>query len=52
MTGLWQISGRSDADDDQRHYLDAWYVKNGSFGYDLIILLKTSKVVFQREGAY
>jgi lipopolysaccharide/colanic/teichoic acid biosynthesis glycosyltransferase len=52
MTGLWQINGRSDADDDQRVYLDAGYVKNGSFGYDLIILLKTSKVAFNREGAY
>jgi len=32
--------------------LDAWYVKNWSFWYDLIILLKTIKVVVKREGAY
>lgn len=52
MTGLWQISGRSDIDYDKRVYLDAWYVKNWSFWYDLIILLKTIKVVLKREGAY
>lgn len=52
MTGLWQISGRSDLDYDKRVYLDAWYVKNWSFWYDLIILLKTIKVVVKREGAY
>ena len=52
MTGLWQISGRSDTDYDKRVYLDAWYVKNWSFWYDLIILLKTIKVVIKREGAY
>jgi undecaprenyl-phosphate galactose phosphotransferase len=52
MTGLWQISGRSDIDYDKRVYLDAWYVKNWSFWYDLIILLKTIKVVVKREGAY
>jgi Undecaprenyl-phosphate galactose phosphotransferase WbaP len=52
MTGLWQISGRSDTDYDKRVYLDAWYVKNWSFWYDLIILLKTIKVVLKREGAY
>jgi lipopolysaccharide/colanic/teichoic acid biosynthesis glycosyltransferase len=52
MTGLWQISGRSDTDYDKRVYLDVWYVKNWSFWYDLIILLKTIKVVLKREGAY
>jgi Undecaprenyl-phosphate galactose phosphotransferase WbaP len=52
MTGLWQISGRSDTDYDKRVYLDAWYVKNWSFWYDLIILFKTVKVVIKREGAY
>lgn len=52
MTGLWQISGRSDTDYDKRVYLDAWYVKNWSFWYDLIILFKTIKVVINRKGAY
>ena len=52
MTGLWQVSGRNDLDYDSRIYLDAWYVKNWSLWYDLIILLKTVKVVLQRTGAY
>jgi Undecaprenyl-phosphate galactose phosphotransferase WbaP len=52
MTGLWQISGRSDIDYDKRVYLDVWYVKNWSLWYDLIILLQTIRVVLRREGAY
>ena len=52
MTGLWQVSGRSDVDYDARVYLDSWYVKNWSLWHDLIILLKTVKVVFKRTGAY
>ena len=52
MTGLWQVSGRNDVDYDSRVYLDSWYVKNWSLWYDLIILLKTVKVVFKRTGAY
>jgi Undecaprenyl-phosphate galactose phosphotransferase WbaP len=52
MTGLWQVSGRNDLDYDSRVYLDTWYVKNWSLWYDLIILLKTVRVVCQRQGAY
>jgi undecaprenyl-phosphate galactose phosphotransferase len=52
MTGLWQISGRSDIDYDKRVYLDVWYVKNWSLWYDLIILMQTVRVVLRREGAY
>lgn len=52
MTGLWQVSGRSDLDYDKRVYLDTWYVKNWSLWYDLIILLKTVDVVMRRSGAY
>jgi len=52
MTGLWQISGRSDTDYDNRVYLDSWYVKNWSLWYDIAILFKTVNVVLQREGAY
>lgn len=52
MTGLWQVSGRSDVDYSTRVYLDAWYVKNWSIWNDLVILVKTAKVVLQREGAY
>ena len=52
MTGLWQVSGRSDTDYDTRVYLDSWYVKNWSLWYDMIILFKTVRVVLQRSGAY
>jgi len=52
MTGLWQVSGRSDLHYDARVYLDAWYVKNWSLWHDQIILFKTIDVVFRRAGAY
>ncbi|HBX9503913.1 TPA: UDP-phosphate galactose phosphotransferase, partial [Klebsiella pneumoniae] len=40
MTGLWQVSGRSDVDYETRVYLDAWYVKNWSMWNDIAILFK------------
>jgi undecaprenyl-phosphate galactose phosphotransferase len=52
MTGLWQVSGRNDADYRTRVYLDAWYVRNWSLWYDVAILFKTALVVFRRDGAY
>ncbi|EMB4323120.1 undecaprenyl-phosphate galactose phosphotransferase WbaP [Pluralibacter gergoviae] len=52
MTGLWQVSGRSDVDYDTRVYLDAWYVKNWSMWNDIAILFKTINVVFNKNGAY
>nr|EFO4004888.1 UDP-phosphate galactose phosphotransferase [Escherichia coli] len=52
MTGLWQVSGRSDVDYDTRVYFDAWYVKNWSMWNDIAILLKTVIVVLRKDGAY
>lgn len=52
MTGLWQVSGRSDTDYRTRVHLDTWYVKNWTLWYDIAILFKTVKVVTQRKGAY
>jgi undecaprenyl-phosphate galactose phosphotransferase len=52
ITGLWQISGRNDVDYDTRVYLDAWYVKNWSLFNDIVILLRTFKVIFRKDGAY
>ena len=52
ITGLWQISGRSDVDYTERVALDIWYAKNWSLWYDLVILLGTVRVVIAREGAY
>jgi UDP-galactose-lipid carrier transferase len=52
MTGLWQVSGRSDVDYSHRVYLDVWYVKNWSLWYDIAILFKTFKAVLNKQGAY
>lgn len=52
VTGLWQVSGRNDVSYDTRVYLDAWYVKNWSLFNDIVILLKTIKVIFKKDGAY
>lgn len=52
ITGLWQVSGRSDTDYANRIHLDTWYVKNWSLWYDIAILFKTITVVLSRRGAY
>jgi len=52
ITGLWQVSGRSEVDYDRRVYLDKWYVRNWSLWLDIVILLKTVRVVLRKEGAY
>jgi undecaprenyl-phosphate galactose phosphotransferase len=52
VTGLWQISGRNDVSYETRVYLDAWYVKNWSLFNDVVILLRTVKVIFRKDGAY
>lgn len=52
MSGLWQVSGRSDTDYDTRVYLDSWYVKNWSLWSDIVILFKTINVVLKNKGAY
>jgi len=52
ITGLWQISGRSDVDYENRVKLDTWYVLNWSMWLDIMILFKTVSVVLKKEGAY
>lgn len=52
ITGLWQVSGRSDTDYNYRIETDKWYVLNWSLWLDIVILVKTIKVVFKKEGAY
>jgi undecaprenyl-phosphate galactose phosphotransferase len=52
VTGLWQVSGRSDTGYDYRIALDLWYVRNWNLWLDIIILLKTVRIVLKREGAY
>lgn len=51
ITGLWQVSGRSDSSYEQRLSLDSWYVRNWNLWLDIVILMKTIKVVLKREGA-
>lgn len=52
MTGLWQVSGRSDVSEDERIRLDHSYVDNWSFVQDLVIIWRTVRTVLKREGAY
>ena len=53
LTGLWQISGRNDVDYERRVSLDAWYVRNWTLWYDILILFRTLLVVPGRgNGAY
>jgi undecaprenyl-phosphate galactose phosphotransferase len=52
ITGLWQVSGRSNTDYTFRVNTDKWYVLNWSLWLDIVILIKTVKVVLKRDGAY
>ena len=51
LTGLWQVSGRSDTSYVQRVQLDCWYVRNWSMWHDVAILAKTIPAVLLRKGA-
>ncbi|SFV55688.1 Undecaprenyl-phosphate galactose phosphotransferase [hydrothermal vent metagenome] len=51
ITGLWQVSGRSDVDFDSRVKLDVWYIRNWNLWMDMVILFKTLKTVLIRDGA-
>jgi len=51
ITGLWQVSGRSSSSYDHRVSLDSWYVRNWNLWLDMVILMKTVRVVLKREGA-
>ncbi|THV27992.1 sugar transferase [Glycomyces paridis] len=52
ITGLWQVSGRSDLSWDDAVRLDLYYVDNWSLTTDLQILFRTVAVVLRRKGAY
>ncbi|MEA3307612.1 MAG: sugar transferase, partial [Elusimicrobiota bacterium] len=51
LTGLWQVSGRSNTSYEYRISLDSWYVKNWDLWLDIMILFKTVGVVLKRDGA-
>lgn len=51
LTGLWQVSGRSDVDYSKRVQLDVSYVKNWTLWHDFAILYRTLPAVLKRTGA-
>lgn len=52
ITGLWQISGRSDVSYAERVRLDLYYIRNYTVWFDIQILWRTIPVVLSRRGAY
>ena len=52
ITGLWQVSGRSDLSWEEAVELDVRYVDNWSLGLDLAILVRTVRAVLRSPGAY
>jgi exopolysaccharide biosynthesis polyprenyl glycosylphosphotransferase len=52
ITGLWQVSGRSDLTFDEMVLLDIYYVENWSLGLDVSILLRSVPAVIRARGAY
>jgi lipopolysaccharide/colanic/teichoic acid biosynthesis glycosyltransferase len=52
MTGLWQVSGRSDLSWDDAVRLDLYYVENWSLSLDLAIIARTVHTVVRGRGAY
>lgn len=52
ITGLWQVSGRSELDYEERVELDYYYLMNWNIWLDIFILLKTVKEVLFCKGAY
>jgi len=52
LTGLWQVSGRSELDWEDAVRLDLYYVENWSLTLDLLIILRTAAAVWRGEGAY
>lgn len=52
LTGLWQVSGRSDLNFEEMVKLDLYYIQNWSVGLDLRILLKTIPTVLSGKGSY
>ncbi len=52
MTGLWQVSGRSDVSWEEAERLDLYYVENWSLALDLQVLWRTGSAVIRGSGAY
>ena len=52
ITGMWQTSGRSDVDYEERVQMDTWYVRNWNVWFDIVLLWRTFNVVLRGKGAY
>ena len=52
ITGMWQVSGRSDTTYEERVQMDSWYVRNWSVWLDVMLLWRTVKSVIKCKGAY
>jgi Undecaprenyl-phosphate galactose phosphotransferase WbaP len=52
ITGLWQVSGRSNTGNAGLERWDHYYVRNWSIWLDIVILVRTFRAVFRAEGAY
>jgi len=52
ITGLWQVSGRSECGTEGMILYDPYYVRNWSLWLDIVILFRTLRAVFHRHGAY
>jgi lipopolysaccharide/colanic/teichoic acid biosynthesis glycosyltransferase len=52
LTGLWQVSGRSNLDFDDRLQLDIEYIERQNLWLDIEILMRTVTAVFTQRGAY
>ncbi len=52
ITGLWQVSGRSEIDFDGRLRMETWYVRNWSLWLDISLLFRTFGVLLSSKGAY
>ncbi len=52
ITGLWQVSGRSELSFDEYVRLDLFYIENWSMLYDLFVVAKTVPILLLPRGAY
>jgi lipopolysaccharide/colanic/teichoic acid biosynthesis glycosyltransferase len=52
LTGIWQVSGRSDLTFDEMVRLDLYYIENWNLWLDVVILLRTIPAVITGRGAY
>lgn len=52
ITGMWQASGRSDIDYNERVQMDTWYVRNWNVWFDVVLLWRIMKVVLKGKGVY